>query len=175
VLWVLADIDGPAYCRVLRGEVPAQFDTPPTFGRLRRLVSGNDVCVVSSSVATGEAIKAVSALERSGVSVCHFHAWTLKPFDDPGLPEALEASSGVVTVENHLVAGGLGTAVAETMARHQIAKPFVKLGLQDTYAQGGTQPYLLHRYGLSAEHIIRAVEDVLGAETGAVTGVSGIP
>ena len=160
---VLDRVDGPAYCRVLRGDVPACFDTPPVLGKLRRLSSGGDVCVVSSSIATGEAMRAVSALKRRGVSVCHLHAWTLKPFDDPDLPAALESAGGVVTVENHLVAGGLGTAVAETMVRHRIARPFAKLGLQDTYAVGGTQLYLMKRFGLSAEHIIRAVDEVLGA------------
>ena len=152
-------IDGPVYVRMLRGEVPRLFpvDSPLQLGRARLLRRGGEVVVVSSGVCTEEAMRAAAALGRRRLSVGHVHVSTLAPFDDPTVIEAvLGARVGVVTVENHLASGGLGSLVAEVMAEHGGCAPLVRLGLR-SYAHGASRKYLMREYGLDAAAIVRAV------------------
>jgi transketolase len=67
-------------------------------------------------------------------------------------------------MENHLITGGLGSAVAEVMAEHGIGKKLVRLGLRDQYAHGASRPYLMKKYGLDAMALVHAVEGLLGKE-----------
>ncbi len=76
----------------------------------------------------------------------------------------------MITLENNPVTGGLGSAVAETIAEQRIDRPFARLGPQDTYAVGGTQPYVLERFGLSAAAVVRSAETLLGARLGFAAG-----
>lgn len=160
-------VDGPVYCRVLRGSVPRLFDTPIKLGKLRVLSMGTDVLVVTAGITTEEAIRARAAFDRAGVSVRHLHLSTLKPFDAAAIVNhAAESRYGVVTLENHLVAGGIGSMVAESLAEAGLARRLIRLGLQDTYAHGGSRPYLMGYYGLDALALVRAVERLTGQQTG---------
>ncbi|WP_295608340.1 transketolase C-terminal domain-containing protein, partial [uncultured Lamprocystis sp.] len=82
---------------------------------------------------------------------------------------------GVITLENHGIIGGLGSAVAELMAEAGLGKRLIRLGLRDTYAHGAGRDYLLREYGLDAMALVRAAEDLTGARLGlteaALTGV----
>ncbi|GHD99874.1 transketolase [Defluviimonas sp. 20V17] len=160
-------IDGPVYCRVLRGAVPRLFDTPLQVGQMRVLSAGSDVLVVTAGITTEEAIRARGALGAAGVSVRHLHLNTLKPFDAAQiLDHAASVRHGVVTLENHLVAGGIGSMVAEAMAEAGLARRLIRLGLQDTYAHGGSRPYLMRHYGLDAQALVHAIERLTGQQTG---------
>jgi transketolase len=161
VLPELDDVDGPVYCRVMRGDVPRLFAEPFVLGRVRVLSVGTDLCIVSASITTQEAITATAALAAAGVSVTHLHASTLKPFDDPVVLESVDRSRGVITLENHLVTGGLGSAVAEAIAGAGLGTRLVRLGLQDTYAAGGSPPYLLRRFSMDADAVVAAAEQLL--------------
>jgi transketolase len=169
VLDVAHAVDGPVYVRFLRGQVPRLFprSEPMQLGRARVLHEGDDVTVVSAGITTEEALRAVPALAEAGVHATHLHVSTHKPFDDPTVLEALRrAEHGVVTLENHTIVGGLGSAVAELMAENGIAGPLIRLGLQDTYAHGASQAYLMREYGLDAMALVRAAERLTGTETG---------
>jgi len=152
-------IDGPVYIRMLRGEVPRLFpaDAPLRFGKARLLSRGEGVVVVSSGVCTQEAMRALAALRRRQASIGHVHVSTLSACEDPTLIEAvLGARLGVVTVENHLAWGGLGSLVAEIMAEHGGCAPLVRLGLR-SYAHGASRAHLMHEYGIDAPAIVNAV------------------
>lgn len=174
VLDVAHAIDGPVYIRMLRGEVPRLFprDEPMRLGEARVLSVGGetladptDIVVLTSGICTEEALRAVPSLQQAGVKVTHLHVSTLKPFDDPTVLAALRsATSGVVTMENHLVTGGLGSAVAEVMAENGVGVPLRRVGLPDTYAHGASQSYLLREYGLDAMALVRAVGTTLGRD-----------
>lgn len=166
VLDVAHGINGPVYVRMLRGEMPRLFDTPMEFNKARVLAQGNDVLVITSGVMTEEAIRATNALESKGVSIKHLHISTLKPFTDPTVLDALnDVQHGVITLENHSVIGGLGSAVSELMTDNGIAKPLVRLGLNDTYAHGASYQYLIEEYNLNAISLVRAVESLLEIKT----------
>jgi transketolase len=160
-------VDGPVYCRILRGAVPRLFDTPLRIGRMRVLAEGDDVLVVTAGITTEEAIRARGALATAGVSVRHLHLNTLKPFDAAQIVDhAASVRHGVVTLENHLVAGGIGSMVAEALAEAGLGRRLIRLGLQDTYAHGGSRPYLMKHYGMDALSLVRAVERLTGQATG---------
>ncbi len=157
-------VDGPVYVRMLRREAPRLFDAaqPLRLNHARVLRTGTDVTVFSSGICTEEAMRATQALADQGVSLTHVHVSTLKPFTDPQILQAVEAARhGVITIENHSILGGLGSAVAERMAEAGIGRRLIRLGLQDQYAHGASLPYLLREYGLDAMALVGAVERLL--------------
>jgi len=165
ILDVAYGVDGPVYLRMLRGSMPELFDGPMLLGQARQLGPVGDVLLLTSGICTGEGMRAVEALRAVGVEVGHLHISTLKPFDDPRVLDALSANAlGVVTAENHTIIGGLGSAVAELMAENGIGRKLVRLGLQDTYAHGASEAYLVREYGLGAQAIADAIGGLAGAE-----------
>ncbi|MCY4152606.1 MAG: transketolase [Aestuariivita sp.] len=158
-------IDGPVWCRVLRGSVPRLFDTPIKVGEIRGLSEGDDVLVVTSGICTEEALRARAAFSQAGLSIRHLHLHTIKPFDANALLDYIgSVKHGVVTLENHVIDGGIGSLVAETMADAGVGKRLVRLGLKDTYAHGGSRPYLMKFYGLDASALIRGIENLMGQD-----------
>lgn len=165
VLDVTEQVDGPVYIRMLRGEVPRLFpeDEPIRLGACRQLTDGDDVTVISSGICTEHALRAVAVLRERGAGVRHLHISTLKPFDDPLVLESLRAARhGVVTMENHTIIGGLGSAVAEQMAEHAVGTRLVRLGIQDTFAHGASLSYLLEKHALTSMDVVRSVEALMG-------------
>ena len=165
VLDVAQAIDGPVYVRQLRGEVPRLFPAEQRMqlGRARVLGEGADLCVLSCGICTEEAMRAIAALRERGVGITHLHVSTLKPFDDPLVIAAIgSARHGVITIENHSIIGGLGSAVAERMAEQGVNSPLRRIGLRDRYAHGASRGYLMREYGLDAMALVRAAEDLIG-------------
>ena len=160
-------IDGPVWCRVLRGSVPRLFDTPIKVGEMRELASGADVLVVTSGICTEEALRARSALADAGVSIRHLHLHTIKPFNAQALLDHIgSVRHGVVVLENHVTEGGIGSLVAETMADAGVGKRLVRLGLKDTYAHGGSRSYLMRYYGLDALALVQGIEELMAHKFG---------
>ena len=169
LLPAIEELPGPVYIRMQRGRVPRLFPTsqPLRLGQVRRLAQGTDILILSMCVCTEEALRATVAMQARGVSLTHLHVSTLKPFETAEIVDALAAARyGVVTIENHGIIGGLGSAVAETMATHGIGKPLRRIGLRDTYAHSGTKPYLMRHYELDALSLVREVEALLGSSLG---------
>jgi transketolase len=165
VIEVAHKIDGPVYIRQLRGEVSRIFpiDEPFAFNTARVLSVGDDIALLTSGIMTEEALRAIPLLQERGVSVHHLHISTLKPFDDPRVIEAItQARSGVVTMENHTVVGGLGSAVAELMAEHGAGVPLRRIGIKDTFAHGASQKFLMAELGLDAKALVSVIEGLLG-------------
>ena len=169
VLDVAHGVEGPVYIRMLRGEVPRLFakDEPMRLDKVRVLSEGDDVTVFTAGITTEEAMRAAAPLAAAGVGMTHVHVSTHKPFSDPLIVESIKrARYGVVTLENHTIIGGLGSAVAELMAENAVGKRLVRLGLRDTYAHGASRQYLMREYGLDAAALVKGIEDLLGRPTG---------
>jgi transketolase len=166
---VAHEIDGPVYIRALRGEVSRLFpaNEPFAFNTARQLSDGTDLTVITSGIMTEEALRAVPALQQRGVSVRHLHVSTLKPFTDPQVIDALgSATRGVITMENHSIVGGVGSAVAELMAEHATSIPLKRVGIRDSYAHGASQKYLMAELGLDSMALVGAAEELLGEKLG---------
>ncbi len=160
---------GPVYIRMLRGEVPRIFspDKPFVPGKARVLSEGEDITLLSSGICTEEAMRAVLLIRAAGIKIEHLHISTHKPFSDPTVIAALKKPRfGVITMENHTIIGGLGSAVAELMAEHGIGKKLLRIGLKDTFAHGGSRPYLMRYYGLDAAALVKNVEALSGQPLG---------
>jgi transketolase len=169
VLDVAHSIDGPVYIRMLRGEIPRLFDRaqPMRLGHARELSTGDDITIFSSGICTEEVMRVNRVLQERGVSIRHIHISTFKPFNGPVILEAIaKAHYGVITVENHTIIGGLGTAVAEVMAEAGVGKKLIRLGLQDTYAHGASRGYLMKEYRLDAIAVLEEIEKHLGTKFG---------
>ena len=166
VLDMAYEYNGPVYIRMLRKEVPRLFpaNEPVVFNRARVRSEGDDIVILSSSICTEEAMRATAVLRERGISVQHMHVTTLKPFTDPTIVDAIAKSKyGVITIENHLKIGGLGSATADLMAENGLGKKLIKIGL-DGYAHGASKMYLMEKYGIDAMNLVKAVETLSGQD-----------
>lgn len=164
VLDLTEGIDGPVYIRMIRGEIPRLFSKsePMQLNKARVLSQGNDVTLFTTGICTEEAMRANTLLQAKGISVEHVHVSTLKPFTDPQIIEsAAKAKYGVITMENHNIIGGLGSAVAERMAEAGLSQPLKRIGLNDQYLHGSSKRHLMTEYGIDAYGLISQLEDVV--------------
>jgi transketolase len=163
VVEALADHDGPAYTRMMRREVPVLFDEATYRFRLGRAVplfEGSDVTLVCSGIVLSEVLAARALLQAEGISAALLHVPTIKPLDREAVLEAAASTGALLTVENHLVTGGLGSAVAELLAEEH-PTPLRRLGLQDEFAVPGSPEYLFRRYGLDSTSIAESARGFL--------------
>jgi transketolase len=152
------------YVRMLRGEMPRLFDKtePMLFGKSRVLSEGTDITLLSSGIMTEEAMRAVQAMQKRGLSIQHMHISTLKPFTDQSVLDTISKSRfGVITMENHTIVGGLGSIIAEKMAEGGIDRKLVRIGLQDTFSHGASKQYLLKEHKMDAMSLIREIESLV--------------
>ena len=156
--WALAH-DGPTAIRYPRavpeiqgpkgGFVPGQWEV---------LRPGKDAAVLASSAILEECVKAAVALQEQGISVQVVNASALRPLDEGFLRQAAEAGMPVITVEEHVLSGGFGGAVAEFFAKCRVAPPLLMLGLPDAFVPHGSRKALLQRYRLDWQGIALEVQ-----------------
>ena len=166
------DLPGPVYVRLKRGEIPVIFDEGHQLrlGQAEVLVPGDDVALFASGMMLAAALAAARALADHAVSVSVINVPTIKPLDTATVRAAAAGARAVVTAENHTIIGGLGSAVAETMAEAGLGRPLRRVGLRDTFAEGSqTVPYLFDKYGLSTRALIETIWSALG-RTGPAPG-----
>jgi transketolase len=161
----VVDVPGPVYVRLKRGEIPVIFDDshPLRLDRASVVVAGTDVAVFASGMMLAAALAASRALGGHGVSVSVVNVPVIKPLDAATVLAAAAGVSLVVTAENHSIIGGLGSAVAETIAEAGLGRPLRRIGLRDTFAEGSLDAsYLFGKYGLSTSAIVETIWSALG-------------
>jgi transketolase len=146
--------NGPTYLRICRNPTPVLFAeaAPFEFGKIRRLRDGGDLTIAVCGVPTSMAIEAADRLAARGIAVDLLEVSTLKPIDAAGLAASARKTGRVLTVEEHTIVGGLGSAVAEALAQSAPAA-LRMIGIQDTFTESGDYTALLRKYGISADHI----------------------
>jgi transketolase len=165
VLDVAELVPGPVYIRMWRGQVPRLFpkSAPMKFGVVRKLSDGKDIVLITCGLCTEEALKIRSELEQAGVSFHHLHLSTIVPFPVHDVMEAAKATKyGIITMENHSIVGGIGSATAEALAENGIGKNLVRLGVPGVYAHGASCAYLMKEYGYDCTALQQAVEQLVG-------------
>ena len=155
-MWALMEYDGPAYLRLTRDPTPTitPRDRRFEFGRGYVLRRGDDVTVISTGVQTTRVLEAAELLAAKGVSAHVLHLPTLKPLDEEAIVDAAAKTGLVVTAEEHSLIGGLGGAVAETLAEHR-PTPMLRMGIRDVFGESGPNRALLEKYGLDAQAVAR--------------------
>jgi transketolase len=152
----LAAIKTPAYLRAGRPSVPVVYDgdAPFTLGKANRLRDGKDLTIIANGLMVAAALDAAEQLAARGVQARVLDMHTVKPCDDAAVLAAARETGRIVVAEEHLLHGGLGSAVAMSAARqHPVPMRFV--ALNDTFAESGTPEALLKKYGLTADAIVR--------------------
>ena len=146
--------NGPVYIRICRNATPTLFEDEPALvvGKIRKLRDGGDLTIAVCGVPTFMAIKAAERLAATGIDVDLLEVSTIKPID----VEALVASAGktrrILTVEEHSVCGGMGSAIAEAVTAHCPAT-IEMLGIQDRFGESGDYMALLAKHGLTSANI----------------------
>ena len=158
--WMIQELEkayGVYYIRLLRKNAVGVFEEGSKFelGKIARLKEGTDVAIVASGIMVAEALKAAAALEEKGISAAVLNAFTWKPLDSETLAEYAEKCGCIVTAENHNIIGGLGSAVAGSLAR-TCPVPVEMVGVNDEFGEVGTEDFLRKRFDLTADHIVRA-------------------
>ena len=160
----IAEHDGPVYMRLLRGQVPVVLDENTyrfAIGRARLLLDGADVAVISTGLMTGRALDAARELAAGGICAAVLHVSTLKPFDADAVASLLARVPRVVTAENHVVTGGLGTAVADCAVASGLPIRLRKVGIPDCFCESGSLPWLAQHYKMTAADIAAAARAAL--------------
>jgi transketolase len=159
----IADHQGPVYMRLLRGAVPVVLEPSYRFeiGKARMLREGSDVGIISTGFMTERALDAAETLGAMGGSVAVLHVPTIKPFDTEAVAEFAASVQQVVTAENHVIVGGLGSLVVETLFEAGIQSRVKRVGLPDRYIECGAAPTLQARYGLTTDALTATVAALL--------------
>jgi len=168
----IADVPGPVYLRLKRGEIPIIFDARHEFSLNRAHVvhDGEDLVIYASGMMLSSALAAAATLQEAGVSVGVVNVPVIKPLDRQTIIETASRARAVVTAENHSIIGGLGSAVAEVLAEEGLGRRLRRVGLADTFAQGAqSAAWLFKKYGLSTQDVVDAGWSVLGREGAAPT------
>ncbi len=155
------DFDGPAYVRLGRAAVPTFYDETADIklGKGNELRPGSDITVIATGIMVAEAMMAASQLAEEGIDVRVIDMHTIKPLDEEIIIKAARETGKIVTAEEHSVVGGLGSAVAEVIARNCPVK-MEMVGQQDTYGESGKPDELKEKYGMTAADIVKAVREL---------------
>lgn len=161
-LYWIAEYNGPVYLRLMRVPRPAVFNSDFKFqiGKAVRLREGNDVTIISTEYMTPLAIESADILAKDGINAGVLHMGTIKPLDVNAVLEAIDRTGRIITVENHSIIGGLGSAVAEVIAEAGKGK-LMRIGVKDRFGEVGTIDYLLEIFGMSVKHIVKATQEVI--------------
>lgn len=156
------DYNGPVYIRVLRNPSPIIFDDSYEFkiGKAVELKNyGSDLTIMATGAMVLKALEAASSLAEEGIKVRVVEVHTLKPIDSEAIIKAAKETGGIVTVEDHNVIGGLGSAVAEVLAENYPAL-LKRVALQDKFGESGNSEELYDYFGMNTNDIIKAAREL---------------
>lgn len=158
-----AKYNGPVYVRLGRAKVPVIYnekDTEFVIGKGMEVKTGQDITIIATGIMVETAIKACEELEKENISVRVIDIHTLKPIDKDIIVKAAKETKGIITVEEHNIIGGLGSAVAEVLAENYPSQ-LKRIGINDTFGESGKPDELIKKYGLTSENIILKAKEIL--------------
>lgn len=151
--------EGPVFIRTSRPETPLVYESGEAFeiGKAKTLREGKDATIIACGLLVWEALEAAwHCKEKEALDVGVIDMHTIKPLDEATIIAAAQKTGGIVTAEEHLLDGGLGSRVAQVVAQHNPV-PMEFVGIDNTYGETGKPQELFSRFGLSKQHIIDAV------------------
>lgn len=156
----MAKIDGPVYIRLARVATPVIYDENQKFeiGKMVQIGDGTDATVFATGVEVAEALKAKEELEKENINIRVVDVHTIKPIDREMIIKCAKETKKLITIEDHSVIGGLGTAVCEVLSEEYPTK-VVRMGMQDKFGKSGKAEQLLKYFKLDSEAIIEKVKE----------------
>lgn len=160
----MADYVGSTYMRFGRLAAPI-FNDKDTYkfelGKGVQLRDGDDITIVATGLMVAQALEAADALKGQGINARVINIHTIKPIDKDIIIKAAKETGKIVTVEEHSIIGGLGSAVCDVLCENYPV-PVTKIGVMDTFGHSGPAAALLEEFGLCADNIANTVKKVLG-------------
>lgn len=164
VIKFAAEYKGPMYIRIARTNVPDVFDRETyKFNPNKALVvrEGVDVTLITNGETLAEAVDCVELLKEKGISSELIHLPVVKPLDVETIVKSAQKTRNVVTIENHSIIGGIGSATCEALSENCPTK-VLRIGTNDEFGQSGEQRKLMDHYGLTGEKLVEKVMKFLG-------------
>jgi len=161
---LIAAHQGPVYLRVSRADMPVIFDRghEVEIGKGIVMQAGKDVTIIANGHMVNRCLQADQQLKASGINARIVNIHTIKPLDEQLILKCAAETGAIVTAEEHLIAGGLGSAVAEVLARN-LPTPVEMIGISDTFAETALDhDSLLDKYGMSVEDVVGAARRAVG-------------
>ena len=155
----MAKIDGPVYIRLARVATPVIYDENQKFeiGKMIQIGDGTDATVFATGVEVAEALKAKEELEKENINIRVVDVHTIKPIDREMIIKCAKETKKLITIEDHSIIGGLGTAVCEVLSEECPTK-VVRMGMQDRFGKSGKAEQLLKYFKLDSEAIIEEIK-----------------
>lgn len=160
--WAVEEIskmDGPVYLRLCRLNTPQIYGEEQDFkiGKGVQIGNGTDATVLATGVVVPEAIKAKEELEKQGINIRVVDIHTIKPIDKELIIKCAKETKKLVSIEDHNIIGGLGSAISEVLTEEYPAK-LIRMGMKDRFGKSGPAKELLRYFGLTSEDIIAVVK-----------------
>ncbi|PKL08289.1 MAG: transketolase [Spirochaetae bacterium HGW-Spirochaetae-7] len=156
--------DGPVFVRLMRDPLFEVYPAGTGFriGGSAMARKGRHVTIAAYGDMVIQSLEAAALLETDGVEAEVLDLYSVKPFDEAALRESLSRTGALVVAENHQVRNGLGYALASWCMRNGVHVPFAQIGLQDTFAESGSYPLTLEKFGMDPSSIAAAARAVIG-------------
>lgn len=156
----ISKIDGPVYLRLCRLATPIIYEEGQRFeiGKGVQIGDGTDATVIATGVEVSEAIKAKEELEKEGINIRVIDMHTIKPIDKELIIKCAKETKKIITIEDHSIIGGLGSAVCEVLSTEYPTK-VIRMGVKDTFGKSGKAEELLSYFGLTSRNIIEMVKE----------------
>jgi len=158
----IAKYNGPCYMRFARVETDQMTTskTPFKIGEAQILKDGKDIALIGAGPVVSECLKAAELLEKQGINAMVINNHTIKPLDHTTLLMAAKKCKKIVTVEEHQITGGVGSAISEYLSS-VYPVPIKRVGMPDRFGESGNPEELLHEFGFSAKHIAKEAKKML--------------
>jgi transketolase len=160
-----AQYDGPVYLRLSRAEVPPIYRPDMSFviGKAIVVRPGKDITLFAHGYMLAKALEAAEGLAQEGIQAEVIDMHTVKPLDNGAVIQSVTKTGAAVTVEEHTIYGGLGSAVAEVLARQRLG-PLEMVGIADQFGESGAYEALLSKFGLDKTAIVAAARKAIAAK-----------
>ena len=154
----ISKINGPVYLRLARLATPVIYDGNEKFeiGKGYQFGEGTDATVIATGVTVAESLKAQEILKEKGVDIRVIDMHTIKPIDKDIIIKAAKETKKIITIEDHNIIGGLGTAVCEVLSEEYPTK-VIRMGIKDTFGKSGKAEELMKHFNITAENIIDTI------------------
>ncbi len=157
-----ANYKGPVYIRLGRGDSPVIYkDLDYEIGKSIEISEGNDITLIATGVMVSKALKAAIRLKEYNISARVIDMHTIKPIDRKAIVKAIIETKGIITMEEHNVIGGLGSAVSEVVTDEKTGCTVKKLGIPDVFGDVASAEELWEKYGLSVENVCNIALEIL--------------
>lgn len=158
----IANVNGPVYVRLSRLATPVIYDEGFVkennikfeIGKAIQIGDGTDASIIATGVTVSEALKAQEVLKEKGINVRVIDVHTIKPLDKEMIIKCAKETKRIITIEDHSIIGGLGTAVCEVLSENFPAK-VTRIGINDTFGESGKAEELLKKYNLNSEYLVK--------------------